>query len=68
MKNEEPIIIKTKTADGWVMTADYGKQGVTTTYLHIAHGAPEQAAANRRELDRVLGQFGYGLKEITIDR
>ena len=68
MKNEEPIITKTITADGWVVTADYGKQGVSTGYAHIAQGTPEEADANRRELNRVLGQFGYRLEEITIDR
>lgn len=61
MKTVEPVITKEKTADGWITTADYGAQGVSTARVHIAQGTPEQAAANRRALNSVLGRYGYKL-------
>ena len=62
MKTVEPIITKEETADGWITTADYGKQGVSTARVHVAQGTPEKAAANRRALDMMLRRFGYKLQ------
>ncbi|MEG1492254.1 MAG: hypothetical protein RR394_08375 [Oscillospiraceae bacterium] len=54
-----PSISKTETEDGWAITADFGKQGTSRAIVHMAHGTPEEAAANLRELNRVLGRYGY---------
>ena len=61
INSSEPIITQEKTEDGWITTADHGKQGVSSAYVHIAHSTPEQLDANRRELNRVLNRFGYKL-------
>lgn len=61
IKTCEPIITKEKTEDGWVTTADFGKQGVTTAHVHIAHSTKEKVVKNRKELTRVLNKFGYEL-------
>lgn len=63
MKTEEPVTTKEKTADGWIMTADYGSQGISTGRVHIAQGTTEQAEANRRALNSVLQRYGYQLAD-----
>ena len=63
MKTVEPVITKETTPDGWITTADYGNQGVSTARVHIAQGTPEEAAANRRALDMVLRRYGYKLAD-----
>lgn len=64
MEKTSPIIQKTMTEDGWIVTADYGAQGVSRGQVHIAQGTPEEGAKNRRELERVLARFGYRLNAI----
>ena len=63
MATEEPVITKENTADGWITTADYGKQGVSVARVHIAQSSPDTASKNRAGLDRILRQLGYRLAE-----
>lgn len=65
MENLSPTITRTETADGWTVTSDYGKQGISSAVVHIAQGTPTEAAANRRGLERTLNRFGYKITEIT---
>jgi len=65
MADVKPIITREETADGWITRADYGKQGVSIAQAHMAQETPEQVAANRKELERVLARFGYRLRETT---
>lgn len=62
MENAAPKITRAETADGWMVTADYGKQGVSSAVVHIAQATPEAAAANRRGLERTLNRLGYQLQ------
>ncbi len=68
MKNMDkvaPIVHTTPTQDGWITSADHGKDGISRSEVHILPGTPEEAARNRTELNRVLGRFGYKVTEIT---
>lgn len=65
MEKWDPIITRADTADGWSVTADYGKQGTSRAVIHIAPATPDERAANLRELNRVLGRFGYTTEGIT---
>lgn len=55
--------IKEITQDGFKVTADYGTQGKSVAVIHIPTGTEEEARKNRRELDRVLHRFGFGLAD-----
>jgi hypothetical protein len=55
-----PITTREETADGWIVTTDYGpKQGKSTVRVHRA--AQDDGA--RAELARFLESIGYTLVE-----
>jgi len=61
----EPKYIRTETADGWDLSADYGPQGVSRAQVVISQDTRQEATENKQALERVLKRLGYKLADAT---